>query len=110
MTHTVNGIGTHLSGSEELTEEEFNEWGEKLPYIHGLTKSQLRIATKSFVIIFLPIIPLETVVYYLLGDKYIEVFYPAGKGKVYWKHVSNNFIFYLAPLLLLIGIIFWIAG
>ncbi len=110
MTSTVNGIGTHLSGSRELTEEELNEWGEKLPYIHGLTRNQLKIATKSFVLLFLPVIPLETVIYYCLGDKYIEAFYPAGKDKVYWKHVFNHPLFYVAPFLLLIIVILSIFG
>lgn len=109
MTSTVNGIGTHLSGSRELSDEEFNQWSEQMPYIHGLTKENLRIATKSFVFFFLPVIPFETVVYYHLGDKYLEVFYPAGKDGVYWKHVFNHPVFYVIPFLIILCLILYFA-
>lgn len=106
MTSTINGIGTHLSGGRELTEEEYKLWGEKLPFIPGLNKKYLRIATKSFVVLFLPLIPLETIIYYYTDNShYREIFYPAGKDKVYWSFVFNSPLFYTAYFLLLILLI-----
>jgi hypothetical protein len=115
MTSTVNGIGTHLSGQRQLTPQEVKKWGEKIPYIPGLKQSQLYIATKSFVLLFLPIIPLETVVYYYLSSgwnetTYRQVFYPAGEGSVYWEHVKNSWVFWLTPAIILLIILFNLFG
>lgn len=61
MTYMINGIGTRLCGSRELTKEEYNEHLNDLPYRYD--EIVYRIATKAFVILFLPICPSETIIY-----------------------------------------------
>ncbi|TAL47887.1 hypothetical protein EPN87_01930 [archaeon] len=112
MTYTMNGIGTHLSGERKLTDEEYRKWAKDIPHVPGVTKDNLRIATESLVIGFLPVIPLKTFVYYYTqksfwhGTKYLPLYYPAGKGKVYWEHVKKSIVFYLSPFLVPAIIIF----
>lgn len=110
MTSTVNGIGTSLSGERGLTNEEFNEWSEHFPFIPGVIKNHYRIATESFVILF-PIIPLKTFVFYytksgFMQNQYRIIYYPAGEGKVYWKHVKKSWSFYIFPTLMAILMIY----
>jgi hypothetical protein len=103
MTHTVNGIGTHLSGERLLTDEEIKEWAEQIPYNPRRTLRDYRIATESFVVVFLPIIPLRTFVFHYTGqDQYVIDFFPTGKESVYWKHVKSSPGFYILPILIVL--------
>jgi len=111
MTSTVNGIGTHLSGERKLTDEEFNKWSENFPYNPNITKDDYRIATESFVILLIPIIPLKTFVYYYIKrgfqSHYRIIFHPAGEGKIYWEHVKKGWVFYIAPILIAILVFYF---
>ena len=105
MTGTINGIGTHLSGERKLTDKEFKKWSKHFPYNPYVKKEDYRIATESFVIFFIPIIPLRTFVYYylrkgIMHSRYRIIYYPAGKGKVYWDHVGESWVFYIGPTIL----------
>lgn len=99
MTNTVNGIGTYLSGERNITDEELIHWSENLPIKPYTPSPQFYMATKSFVILFLPLIPIKTFVYYYTGreSQYIICHYPAGEGKIYWKHVMETYSFYVFP-------------
>jgi len=69
------------------------------------------IATKSFVVLFIPIIPYETVIYYKQDDNsYTELFYPVGKGKVLWEHVKQSYSFYIFPAIITALILNHIIG
>jgi hypothetical protein len=111
MTSTVNGIGTHLSGNRPLTEEELVKWSRHLPIRPYYTHPEFRIATESFVLVFVPIIPLRTYVFHygdkkLMSSQYIIDYYPAGKGNVYWEHVKNSWVFYLPLLIIFLTLLF----
>jgi hypothetical protein len=125
MTFTINGIGTILSGDRWLSGEEYHTLAQHKDFqtvIKNLTKDEdlkietqddlfrFRIATKSFAVLFIPLIPIETFIYYYPkvkwheNQKYIPLFYTKGKGKVDWDHVKKSWSFYIAPVLVL-GII-----
>ena len=127
MTFTFNGIGTTLSGDRWLNGEEYLALARhkdfkkvtqglmNTPELKIETKEDLfrfRIATKSFSVLFIPIIPLETFIYYYpkvkwyQNNKYIPLFYTRGNGKVDWKHVKKSWSFYVLPLVVF-GIISW---
>ena len=127
MTFTLNGVGTTLSGDRWLTIQELNELiqhedfkeviqvlkeNEDLDIKEQEDLFRFKIATKSFSIFFLPIIPLETFIYYCPktkwydGDKYIPLFYTKGEGKVDWNHVKHSWSFYLFPILIFLIILF----
>ena len=115
MTGTVNGIGTHLSGERNLTESEIKKWAHHLPYNRFVKVHDYKIATESFVILWLPLIPLKTEVYYVLNDgvmnkRYQVVFYPTGEESVYWDHVKNSPIFYILPIGVVILILWAIVS
>jgi hypothetical protein len=115
MTGTVNGIGTHLSGVRDLTDEEIKKWAEKIPYIPNVRVQDYKIATESFVLLFLPIIPIKTYIFYyldkgLINSQYRIVYYPSGEETVYWEHVKKSPIFYISPAIILIIILWLISG
>ena len=60
MTFTLNGIGTRLVGKRALTEQEYYRYNDKCPYKYDEVKYW--IATKAFVILFIPVIPLDTII------------------------------------------------
>lgn len=106
MTYTLNGIGTHLCGERNLKNDEKEKWAENLPYSPSRTIHDYKIATESFVILFLPLIPFKSFVFHhTSGDRYIIDFYPTGKESVYWEHVKKAPVFYAAPLIILILIV-----
>lgn len=107
MTYTLNGIGTGIRGTRQLTDAEFKEWSEHFPYATHLTKQHYFIGTEAFVVLFVPIIPLKTFVfYYIDGKRYRIVYYPAGEGKVYWEHVKGSPSFYAGFILAILFVIF----
>ena len=81
MTHTINGIGTSLSGERAITQNELNAWWGNLPIKPYAAVPQFHIATESFVFFFIPIFPIKTFVYFYNGDKYYTCFYPSGERK-----------------------------
>lgn len=99
----INGIGTRLSGKRIIDRDELmysylcNELN--LDINSGLP--DFFIATKSFVLFYIPVIPLETIIYYDIetewyqDNQYVECCYPAGKNKVLWSHVKSSYSFYL---------------
>lgn len=107
MTGTVNSIGTQLSGKRSLSEEEIKKWEEFLPYSPNVKLHDYKICTKAFVIFFLPLIPLETIVYYDLPRKFYKIcYYPAGEKKVYWEHIREEPMFYIGPIIIFLIIIY----
>ena len=113
MTYTINGVGTQICGRRELTKEEIEKWSENLPYRPHVTVNDYYIGTEAFVFFFIPIIPLKTFVHYYQSQKkflgsethYLICYYPAGEDKVYWEHVKSSFSFYIAPIGILILLI-----
>lgn len=102
MTHTINGIGTHLSGARAITQKELNAWWSSLPIKPYAAIPQFYIATESFVFFFIPIFPIKTFVHFYNGDKYYTCFYPSGEGKIYWSHVKETYSFYIFPAIVTI--------
>lgn len=126
MTYTINGIGTRLCGSRELTQEEYNEHVNDLPYRYD--EIVYRIATKAFVVLFLPICPLETIIYANVKKakdssgtwaeipelrinefKWIDTdrYFIYQTYHVNWDHVKHSVSFYIMPTLLILWYI-WI--
>lgn len=120
MTFTINGIGTTLSGDRWLNGEEYNTLMRQKSFqrvVKNLIKNKdynietqddlfrFRIATKSFSILFIPIIPLETFIYYCPkvkwheDSKYVPLYYTHEKGKVDWQHVKGSWSFYIGPVI-----------
>ena len=110
MTRTINGIGSFLSGTRHLTKEEIDKWVENFPYMNQPVTNAL-IATESAVIFWIPIYPVETIVYFMIkSGTYQIVYYPAGKGNVYWEHVKGSPSFYIFPILIIIGFLYMISS
>ncbi|MDQ1253509.1 MAG: hypothetical protein QG646_2681 [Euryarchaeota archaeon] len=61
MTSTVNGIGTKLFGSRQLTYEDYTKHMDHLQYDYN--DVIYKIATEAFVFFWIPIIPLNTIIY-----------------------------------------------
>ena len=123
MTFTLNGFGTTLAGDRWLNELEWyhliNQKGflktiKKLPIHSEEEKYRFRIATKAVCIAFIPVLPLETFIYYspktswYENDRYVPVYYTVGEGKIDWNHVKKSWSFYIAPVLFLIIILLMI--
>ncbi len=117
MTFTFNGIGTSLFGDRWINEiefysisknKDFKEIISSLPIETEEDLYRFRIATKSFCIFFIPIIPLETFIYYspkvkwYESEKYIPLFHTTGKKGVDWSHVKSSWSFYLLPIIILV--------
>ena len=106
MTSTINGIGTHLSGGRKITAEELVRWSEHLPIKPYVSHPEFYIATESFVLLFLPLFPIKTFVYYNIensvwsGDKYIICYHPSGENQIYWGHVKDSYVFYVMPAII----------
>jgi hypothetical protein len=108
MTFTLNGCGTHLIGARQLTSVEFDKWSIDLPVKPYKPHPQFYIGTETIVLLFLPVIPLKTFVYYHTdSNHYVPCFYPSGGG-VYWPHVKNRWEFYIIPGIFLIYFIIWL--
>lgn len=111
MTGTLNGVGTQLSGKRFLNEQEIKKWAEFLPYRPNVKLHDYKICTKAFVILFFPVIPLETFIYYDLPKNFYQIcHFPVGEGKVYWEHVKNSPSFYIAPSIIIILLIIWVIS
>jgi hypothetical protein len=111
MTFTLNGIGTGLRGTRQITPQEYGRWKRHLP--ENVDLSCFYLTTKCFVILWLPLIPLQTFVLvypktkWHESEKYVPLFYPAGKGKVYWNHVKNmNGFYWTAAAIVALAMIF----
>ena len=82
---------------------------KKVEYFKRYTHLNYKIATESFVFLFLPLFPLKTFVYADLNSGgYIPLFYPKGEGKVYWEHVKSSWSFYIAPAIVIILLIYYL--
>lgn len=115
MTYTVNGIGTHLSGKRKLNTYEINMFRSivepQLDYTgskYRISMEDCKIATVSFCALFIPIIPLYTIIIYdgddddsWICDNYIILHRPGKYKLVYWDHVLKSFIFYIFPLFII---------
>ncbi|KAB2942391.1 MAG: hypothetical protein MPEBLZ_04466 [Candidatus Methanoperedens nitroreducens] len=114
MTYNVNGIGTNLSGERKITVEELVRWSEYLPIKPYTRHPEFYIATESFVVLFLPIIPIETFVHYYpeeeSGHKYIISYYPVGEGKIYWEHIKSSYVFYIVPAIISTLLVNYLIG
>ncbi len=107
MPKTFNGIGTSVCGERKLTKEEIGAWKKHFPYLPDHTSSDYLIGTESIVALF-PFLPIKTHVYYYLkqdlrpvgvsSSQYQILYYPAGEGKIYWKHVKSSLEFYEFPI------------
>jgi hypothetical protein len=108
MTYTLNGCGTRLCGGRALTKEEIDSWGEYFPFDHQTRMQDYRLVTESFCLLWIPIIPLKTyVVRFMSDDKYQIVYYPFGTdGGVSWGHVKKSPSFYVAPILIILYILY----
>jgi len=130
MTFQFNGIGTGLYGDRWLTKSDYQALSKNKDFLEVLkalkhhkeldikTDQDLfrfRIATKAFSLIWFPIIPLETFIYYspkvkwYENEKYLPLFFPNGEHRVDWNHVKKSWSFYTPIALILIiiwGVIF----
>jgi len=114
MTFTLNGCGTNLSGSRYLNDEELSTWGSEIEDVYNISAEACKIATISNVFLWIPIIPLRTIVYYDVprehwysDDKYVILFYPGKFKLVYWKHVKSSMSFYILPFIIMCCLINW---
>jgi hypothetical protein len=125
MTFSINGIGTSLVGSRYLNEwelghisksKDFKEIVKGLPIKTKDDLTRFMITTKTFCIFWIPVLPLETFIYYSpkvkwhQDEEYIPLFYLDGKGRVSWEHVKRSFRFYFAPILAAIYAYFYFLG
>lgn len=99
MTYTLNGFGTELIGTRPLKHEEYKMWYGSFPIKYP--QNQLMIATEWWSALWLPVFPRFTFVIHYLDNnsgfgfigsgnkhRYQIIYYPAGKKKVYWKHIG----------------------
>lgn len=104
---TINGIGTRLCGVRKLNEKELNKWSKHFPYIPHVKVTEYNIAAESFVIFWLPIIPLRTRIFFYTNEgafnsQYVVVYSPK---KIYWPHIKTSPVFYAGPFVVLILIV-----
>jgi hypothetical protein len=105
MTFTFNGIGTALRGTRRITDSEFRRWKRYLPDIDA---KYFYLTTESFVLFWVPVIPLQTFVLFYperkwyQATRYVPCCFPAGEGRVDWQHVRRSPAFYIGPTILLI--------
>ncbi len=106
MTHTINGVGTHLCGVRRIKKEEADNWVDNFPFVPNRSIYDYLIGTESVVFLFIPILPLKTVVFYHpydSGAAYQVIYHPPkGKATVYWEHVKTSLSFYIVPLAILV--------
>jgi hypothetical protein len=125
MTSTFNGFGTRLCGKRNLTYEEYTEHRDHLPY--DFNDVVYKIATEAFVALFIPIVPLNTIIYVDVKEAYdkntkrrTEVldnsslnmtdlqiwstrkYQICSTYHVNWNHVRHSLSFYIFPLLVLL--------
>jgi hypothetical protein len=101
VTYMINGIGTRICGSRDLTKSEYIQHIDRMEYEYGEVRH--KIGTVAFCVLFIPIIPIETIIYTdVSSNKYIS-FCTYG---VNWQLVKTSMAFYIFPLLL----IAWILG
>ena len=120
---TFNGTGISLAGVRDLTKEEKEDLikylPKKSPFQNKDDTYNPKIATRSVVMVFLPVTPLETIIFNYVNEDYIPfpksrqyiIFhYPAGKGKILWSHVKSSPIFYVYPVLVILMVIILIIS
>lgn len=100
MTYSIiYGTGTRLCGKRKLKDKEIDMWLREIPPNPHVSVDDYYIATEVFSILWVPILPLETYVFYYTigGDilyqgptEWVSVYYPNGKHGIYWKHVIIN--------------------
>lgn len=112
MTFTLNGCGTSICGQVGFVPPDdirasLLEFEMEHPNCH------YRVGTKTITLVWVPLIPYETVVAAWIGkkgvlsdEKYIELWYPCGKGKVCWNLVKGQWQFYIAPIIIAL----WVSG
>ena len=115
MTYSINSIGTRLSGKRKLSTDEIEIFRSTIEPNLDHTESKYRvlmedckISTVSFCALYIPIIPLYTIIIYdgdgddsWPSDTYIILHYPGKYKLVYWNHVLKSFIFYIFPLFII---------
>ena len=99
---TFNSIWTKLCGERNLTVQEYEDHKDQLPY--DFNDVQYKIATNAIVVLYLPVLPVETLIYIdtdksKWGSKQYIVF---GTYHVNWDHVKHSISFYVVPILILI--------
>jgi hypothetical protein len=100
MTSSIYGTGTRLCGKRKLKNEEIAKWLREIPLNPCVSIYDYYIATEVISILWVPIIPLETYVfYYSIGEggfmdqgptEWVKVYHPDSKSGIYWKHVIIN--------------------
>ena len=97
--HAINGIGTTLYGRRYLNKEELKELG--FDFGEGI----FYIATKWFVFLFFPLIPLAS--YIVIAEHYEKGFWNNSKQyhlikiNLNWNQVIKTWAIVLIPLLIL---------
>ena len=111
MPSTFNGFGSFICGERKLTKDEINAWITQFPHVPKHTSSDFYIGTESIGCVILGI-PRKTYVYCydhpFIHRQYQILFYPAGEGKVYWKHILSCLEFYQVPIFLIVLIIWYL--
>ena len=123
MTFSINGCGTRLCGARQVTSDEFDiimetenieEIIQSLPIQKEEDVYRFGVATKAFCLLWIPLIPLETFVYYyprtgfFESEKYIPLFDFNHTARVNWSHVKQSRSFYIAPIIFIIIIFYYI--
>lgn len=98
---SLYGTGTRLCGKRKLKTKEIAMLLREAHLDPRISIYDYYIATEVFSILWVPIIPLETYIfYYLIGgtvgseiNRWKKVYYPNGKSGIYWKHV----VIYVLP-------------
>jgi|GEM_PF-2953029 len=107
MTFTLNGCGTRLCGTRPLNEKEIKQWEENFPFHPQIRLQDYRLTTESFCLLWVPIIPLHTyVIRYVSDENYQIIYSPFGEGKISWEHVKSSLSFWIAPVLIILFILF----
>lgn len=113
MTFRINGFGTGLAGKRNITSEEFKQLKKNkyskaiLNHLVIKDSKNLKIATESFFIIFIPIIPIKSFVYYdpnpdaWVSRSYTPLIGTGGDGVIDWDHVFDTWTFFIAPAVII---------
>jgi hypothetical protein len=103
MTFTFNGCGTSICGQVEFVPPD-NVRASLLDFELEHPNCHYRVGTKTITLVWVPVIPYETVVTAefgsFLNEKYIELWYPCGEGKVCWELVKGQWQFYITPIII----------
>lgn len=111
MTFCINGCGTTISGQALIPADEMKARFPDIAEAHP--GCQYRIGTKTITLVWIPILPYETVVFAWMArkgifsdDKYIELYYPCGKGRVCWDLVKTQWQFYTLPAIVALCLVY----